>query len=87
MVGLIDLKQKRGASVVGYWVTYVTLTFDLFHDIDLGFFEIKFQNGCTLGIVIWLMWNEKKANQLDTGLTVWSCTLTIPMILTLKFQS
>ena len=28
MVGPIDVKQNGGASV-GYWVNYVTLTFDL----------------------------------------------------------
>ena len=82
MVGPIDVKRKGGAWV-GYWVNYVTLTFDLTHDLDLWFFKVKFQNSCIWGIVIWLMWNKKKANQLDTGLTVWSCPLTTPMTLTL----
>ena len=82
MDGPIDAKRKGGASV-GYWVNYVTLTFDLTHDLDLWFFKVKFQNSFLWGIVIWLMWNKKKANQLDTGLTVWSCTLTTPMTLTL----
>ena len=68
MVGLIDVKWKGGASV-GHWVNYVTLTFDLTHDLDLWFFKVKFQNSCIWGIVIWLMWNKKKANQLVTGLT------------------
>ena len=45
MIGPIDMKQKGGASV-GYWVNYVTLTFDLTHDLDLGFFKVKFQNSC-----------------------------------------
>ena len=82
MVGPIDVKRKGGASV-GYWVNYVTLTFDLTHDLDLWFFKVKFQNSCIRGIVIWLMWNRKKANQLNTGLTVWSCPLTTLMTLTL----
>ena len=69
MVGPIDVKRK-GGTLVGYWVNYVTLTFDLTHDLDLWFFKVKFQNSCIWGIVIWLMWNKKKANQLDTGLTV-----------------
>ena len=43
MVGSIDLEQKGGTSV-GYWVNYVTLTFDLTHDLDLWFFKVKFQN-------------------------------------------
>ena len=34
MVGSIDVKRKGGATV-GYWVNYVTLTFDLAHDLDL----------------------------------------------------
>ena len=54
MVGLIDVKQKGRASV-GYWVNYVTLTFDLTHDLDLWFFKVKFQNSYNWGIVIWLM--------------------------------
>ena len=77
MVGPIDVKRKRGA-LVGYWVNYVTLTFDLTHDLDLWFLNVKFQNSCIWGIAIWLMWNKKKANQLDTGLTVWSCPLIWP---------
>ena len=34
MVGPIDVKRKGGA-LGGYWVNYVTLTFDLTHDLDL----------------------------------------------------
>ena len=82
MVGLIDLKRKGGA-LVGYWVNYVALTIDLTHDLDPWFFKVKFQNSCISGIVIWLMWNKKKANEIDTGLTVWSCPLTTPMTLSL----
>ena len=50
MVGPIDVKQKGSASV-GYWVQYVTLTFDLTHDLDLGCFKVKFRNSCISGIV------------------------------------
>ena len=50
MVGPIDVKQKGSASV-GYWVQYVTLTFDLTHDLDLGCFKVKFRNRSTSGIV------------------------------------
>ena len=44
MVGPIDVKRKKGASV-GYWVNYVTLTltFDLTHDLDLVVLRSKFQ--------------------------------------------
>ena len=50
MVGPIDVKQK-GSALVGYWVQYVTLTFDLTHDLDLGCFKIKFGNSSISGIV------------------------------------
>ena len=42
MVGPIDVKQKGGASV-GYWVNYVTLTYDLTHDLDLVVSRSKFE--------------------------------------------
>ena len=50
MVGLIDVKRK-GSALVGYWVHYVTLTFDLTHDLDLGRFKVKFWNSSISGIV------------------------------------
>ena len=78
MVGPIYVKWKGGA-LVGYWVNCMTLTLDLTHDPDRWFFKVKFQNSCVWRIVIWLMWNKKKANQLDTGLTAWSCPLTTAM--------
>ena len=68
MGGPIEVKQKGGA-LVGFCVNNVTSTFDLTHDLDLGFFNVKFQNSCISGIVIWLVWNEKKTNQVDNGLT------------------
>ena len=80
MVGPIDVKWKGGASV-RYWVNYVTLTFDLTHGLDLWFFKVKFQNSCIWGIAIWLMWNKKKANLLDTALWPhpwpWPCSLKV----------
>ena len=66
MVDPIDMKQKGGA-LAAYWVNYVALTFDFTHDLDHGFFKVEFPNTCISGIVTWLMWNEKKANQVDTG--------------------
>ena len=50
MVGAIDVKQK-GCALVGYWVQYMTLTFDLTHDLDLGCFKVKFRNSSISGIV------------------------------------
>ena len=85
MVGPID-KKRKGGALVGYWVNYVILTFDLTPDLDLWFFKVKCQYSCFSGIVIWLVWNKKTTNQLDNGLTVWSCPLTTPMTLNLRFQ-
>ena len=50
MVGPIDVKRKGSASV-GHWVQYVTFTFDLNHDLDLGCFKVKFRNSSISGIV------------------------------------
>ena len=50
MVGPIDVKRKWSASV-GHCVQYVTLTFDLTHDLDLGCFKVKFRNSSISGIV------------------------------------
>ena len=61
MVCLIDVKRK-GGTLVGCWVNYVTLNVDLTCDLDIWFFKVKFQNSSISGIVIWLMWNKKKAN-------------------------
>ena len=43
MVGPIDVKW-RGSASVRYWVWYVTLTFDLTHDLELGCFKVKFRS-------------------------------------------
>ena len=50
MVGPIDVKRK-GSALIGYWVQYVTLTFDLTHDLDLGCFKVNFRNSSISGIV------------------------------------
>ena len=50
MVSPIDVKLKGGA-LVGYWAQYVTLTFDLTHDLDPGCFKVKFRNSSKSGIV------------------------------------
>ena len=82
MVGPTHVKRKGGV-LVGYWVKYVTLIFDFTHNLDLWFRKGWFENSCIAGIVIWLMWNKMKANQLDTGLTVWFRTVTTAMTLNL----
>ena len=49
MVGPIDVKRKWSA-LVGYWVQYVTLTFDLTCELNLGCFMVKFRNSSISGI-------------------------------------
>ena len=49
MVGPINVKRK-GSALVGYRVQYVTLTFDLTHDLELGCFKVKFWNSSISGI-------------------------------------
>ena len=55
MVAPIDVKWKRSA-LVGYWVQYVTLIFDLTDDFDFGCFKVKISG------IVWLMWNEKEVS-------------------------
>ena len=86
-VGCVFLKAKRkrkGGTLAAFWVNYVTL--DLTQEFDLGIFKVKFRSSCNSGIVIWLIWNKTKSNQVDIGPMVWVCSLTTPMNLTLKFQ-
>ena len=40
----------KGSIFNGQWVKYLTSTFDLTLDLELGFFNIKFWNSCILGI-------------------------------------
>ena len=49
--GWSDWCEKKVSTSVGYWVYYMTLTFELTHDLDLGFFKVKFRNTFILGIV------------------------------------
>ena len=42
MVGSICVKQKEGAPA-GYWLNYVTSTFDLTHDLDLDCSRSNFE--------------------------------------------
>ena len=73
MVGLIDVKQKGSASV-GYWVQYVTLTFDLTHGLDLGCFKVKFRHSSISGIV-GLMDVKWKRSEL---IWYWADCMTLP---------
>ena len=50
MVCPIDVKRK-GSALVGYWVQFAILTFDLTYDLGLGCFKVKFRNSSIPGIV------------------------------------
>ena len=73
MVGPIDVKRKWSA-LVGYWVQYVTLTFDLTHDLDLGCFKVKFRNSSISGIVglIDVKWKQSEL------IWYWADCMTLP---------
>ena len=55
-------ETKRKYTLVGYWVQYMTLTFDLTHDLDLGYFKVKFRNSSISRIVDLIDVNEKEAS-------------------------
>ena len=80
IAGSIDEKQNRKAQD-GYWVWYVTLTFDLTHDLDLGCFKVKFWNSCTSGIVFLMMWNWKESKLIG----YWAICMTLPFHRTYDF--
>ena len=73
MVCPIDVKWKGSASV-GYWVQYVTLTFDLTHDLALGCFKVKLRNSSISGIVglIDVKWKQSEL------IWYWADCMTLP---------
>ena len=42
--------KRKGWASVGYWMNYLSSTFDLTHDFDSGF-KAKFRNSAISGIV------------------------------------
>ena len=73
MVGRIDVKRKESA-LVGYWVHYVTLTFDLTHDLDLGCFKVKFRNS-SISRIVGLIDVKWKGSEL---IWYWANCMTLP---------
>ena len=74
MVGRIDVKRK-GSALVGYWVQYVTLTFDLTHDLDLGCFKVKFRNS-SISRIVGLIDVKWKGSEL---IWYWANCMTLPL--------
>ena len=73
MVGPIDVK-RIGSALVGYWVQYVTLTFDLTHDLDLGWFKVKFRNS-SISRIVGLIDVNWKGSEL---IWYWANCMTLP---------
>ena len=69
MIGPINVKRKGGASV-GYWANYVTLTFDLTHDIDLVVSRSNFEIALFEELVDWLRWNKRDVSRSFMTMTV-----------------
>ena len=69
MIGPINVKRKGGASV-GYWANYVTLTFDLTHDIDLVVSRSNFEIALFEEWVGWLRWNKRDVSRSFMTMTV-----------------
>ena len=62
------------SALVGYWVQYVTLTFDLTHNLDHGCFKVKFWNSSISGIVA-LIDVKWKGSEL---IWYWADCMTLP---------
>ena len=73
MVGPINVKRK-GSALVGYWMQYVTLTFDLSHDLDLGCFKVKFRNS-SISEIVGLIDVKWKGSEL---IWHWTNCMTLP---------
>ena len=69
MVGPIDVKRK-GCASVEYWVNYVTLTFDLTHDLDLVVSRSKFEIALFEEWGVSLTWNERDVSRSFMTMTV-----------------
>ena len=77
-----DLERKYIASILGE-------LFDLGlwpHPLPWRISWSNFEIAVSQELFVWLMWNEKEADQLNTGTNKWPWTLTTPKTLTLKFE-
>ena len=72
--GWSDWCKRKGSASVGYWAQYVTLTFDLTHNLDLGCFKVKFWNSSFSGIVglINVKWKRSEL------IWYWADCMTLP---------
>ena len=85
MVGQINMKWK-GSTLVGYWVSYLTLTFDPTHDLGLEVFKVEFWNS-TISLIVGpidVKWKGSKSIGYWANHVIFR--LTIPMTLALNFE-
>ena len=68
-IGPIDVKQK-GCASVGYWVNYVTSTFDPTHDLDLVVLRSTFEIAFFAEWEGWLTWNIRDVSRSFMTMTV-----------------
>ena len=73
MVGPIDVKRKGSASV-GYWAHYVTFTFDLTLELDLGCFKVIFWNS-SFSIIVGVIEVKWKRSELIWYWAIWMTLL------------
>ena len=76
MGGLIDLEQK-GCELIGCWTHYMTLTFNLTHDLGLGFSRLlNFHIAISQEWEGQLTWNDKDVSLIqccNLELVIWAC--------------
>ena len=83
-VGPIDMKRK-GSALVGYWLYYVTLTYDLTHDLDLIFFKVKHSIGHISGMVGPIDEKRKGGSSVGYGVNYVTLTFDLTHDLDLRF--
>ena len=59
---MIDMKRK-GQESIDCWTHYVTLSFDLTHDLELGFLRLNFELAVSQEWDGRLRWNKRDVNQ------------------------
>ena len=79
---LVRLMWNEKEVSFGYWVNFVTLTYELTHDLDLEFFKVRYWNN-TISVIdglIHVKWNGNKSVGYSANY------VTAPMILALNLK-
>ena len=81
--GPIAMKRKANISVE-LKASNVTIRFDLFHDLDLQFSRSNMEFALSQPKVVWLPWNEKQTNRLNSMPQMWPMGLTLTLTMTFE---